>query len=619
MTATCLPTEGRDRTFRQQLRVDMADARYGWKRSLSLRDKLFMSFSLLSVLILIAAAWVITAYVAAQTRQEVQDEIKASVPLYNAVWEEQAGRLSTLGMAMAGSSIVKTILGDPRASRDKGTVRQMLAEFGQQLSENVDLILISDGGGNVTFADSRDPVLMGLSKLPCARAVAESQKPAQAFLILGGKLYHLMLTPVLSHSQNKNFDNTLAVMVAGSELNRSMASELQRRAHNDILFFAGEELYASSLQPEIESAAAKTAALRTVTHLPLDQPVELQIAGDTRLAFVRMLTGFDGEAVGYVVVIHSLSGARKLLHAVSTRLVIVGTISIILVLCISYFIARHITRPIESLAAGAMELGRGNYEHKIDLSPKGEVGQLATAFYQMRQSIKQSQAVLLKSERLATVGQMASGIIHDLRSPLAAISNAAELIAGTQLSSSQRQALAQTQLSASQRMGDMLGEILKYSRGDYRLSFSRQALASLLDSAIQECVSLKRAPMVKVDVQIPPDIFVRVDRERARRIFENLLENSVQAMPQGGTITIKAEVAADKLRINIADTGSGIPAELRKRLFEPFVSQGKKSGTGLGLAIARSIAEAHGGSLTLVSAEGQPAEFCLELPPVSRE
>jgi signal transduction histidine kinase len=573
-----------------------------------------MSFSLLSVLILIAAVWVISTQVVSQARQELQEQIKASVPLYNAVWEEQAGRLSSLGMAMAGSPIVKTILGDPRASRDKGTLRQMLAEFGQQLSKNVDLILISDGGGKITFAESRDPALSHLSELPYARVVAENQKPARAFRILGGKLYHLILTPVLSHSQNEDFDNTLAVVAAGSELNRSMASELQLRAHSDILFFSGEQLYASSLQPELEMAAAKTTALHRITGIPLEQPTELQIAGDDRLAFIRALTGFDGQTVGYVAVVRSLGSARKLLHAVSTKLVIVGALSIILVLCISYFIARHITRPIESLAAGALELGRDNYEYKIDLSPEGEVGQLAAAFDQMRQSIKHSRAVLLKSERLATVGQMASGIIHDLRSPLAAISNAAELIAGAKLSESQRQVLAQSQLSASHRMGAMLGEILEYSRGDYQLNLSRQELAALIDSAIKECATLKHAPLVKVEAHIPPNLFVLVDCERARRIFENLLGNSVQAMLHGGAITIRAEAVGGRVRINITDTGPGIPAQLRDRLFEPFVTQDKQNGTGLGLAIARSIAEAHRGSLCLVSADGQPAEFCLELP-----
>jgi len=119
---------------------------------------------------------------------------------------------------------------------------------------------------------------------------------------------------------------------------------------------------------------------------------------------------------------------------------------------------------------------------------------------------------------------------------------------------------------------------------------------------------------VTVEIHIPVNLFVRVDCERVRRIFENLLGNSIQAMPQGGTVTVRAKEAGKMVRIHIADTGPGIPAPLRDRLFEPFASQGKIGGTGLGLAIARSIAEAHGGSLTLVSEVHQPAEFCIELP-----
>jgi signal transduction histidine kinase len=209
---------------------------------------------------------------------------------------------------------------------------------------------------------------------------------------------------------------------------------------------------------------------------------------------------------------------------------------------------------------------------------------------------------------------MASGIIHDLRSPLAAISNAAELIAKAELSPDQRQVLAQSQLGASQRMASMLAEILEYSRGGYQLNLSQQELSSLVTQVIQDCISPIHAPQVKVEAHIPPNLFVRVDCGRIRRIFENLFGNSVQAMPQGGTITVNATVAGDTVRIQVADTGSGIPAPLRDRLFEPFVSQGKLGGTGLGLAIARSIAEAHGGSLSLVSAQDQSAEFCLELP-----
>ncbi len=581
---------------------------------MKLRNKLFMSYSLLALFILIAAAWVVGREVVTQSRQEVQEEMRTFLPLYDAVWEEQAGRLSTLGMAMAGSPIVKTIFGDPRAARDKETIRQMLSEFGRQLTENVDMIVISDGGGNTVFVESRDPAFAELNDLPSARAVAIDQKPAQCFEILDGRLFHLALTPVISQSGSADFNNTLAVLVAGSELNRKMALELKRRAHSDVLFFNGDRLYSSSLGPEAEADAAKTVAVSEIGRQEAGQPAELMILGSSQLAFARPLVDFKGKGVGYVAVLHSLGGVTKLVRAISNRLVLVGTIGIVLVLLVSYFIARRVTQPVESLAAGALQLGHGNHEYQIDLSSDGEIGQLAVAFEQMRQSIKRGQAVLLRSERLATVGQMASGIIHDLRGPLAAISTAAELFGRAELSQSQREVLAKSQLQASQRMGAMLGDILEFSRGHYGLSLESRNLAAFINSIVQGSITSDIASRVAVDIHIPPDLSVRVDSERGRRIFENLLVNSVQAMPEGGTITIRATVAGDRVRINVADTGSGIPAQLRDRLFEPFASQGKQGGTGLGLAIASSIAKAHGGSLTLVSAENQAAEFCVELP-----
>ncbi len=573
-----------------------------------------MSYSLLSVVILLAAAWVIGREAVTQSRQELQEEMRTSLPLYDAVWEEQAGRLSTLGMAMAGSPIVKVIFGDPRAARDKETIRQMLSEFGRQLTENVDMILVSDGGGNIVFTESRNAAFAVLNDLPSARAVAAGQRPAQCFEILGGRLFHLALTPVVSHSGSTEFNNTLAVLVAGSELNRRMALELKRRAHSDVLFFSGDRLYASSLVPEAEADAARTVAVSDVGRQAIDQPTELLILGEKQLAFVRPLVGFQGRKVGYVVVLHSLGGVTRLFNAISNRLVLVGALGIVLVLLVSYSIARRVTQPVELLAAGAHEFGRGNYDYRIDLSSAGEIGQLAVAFEQMRQSVKQSQAVLLRSERLATVGQMASGIIHDLRGPLAVISTAAHVCTRAELSEHQREVLARSQLQASQRMGTMLRDILEFSRGNYELSFERLELAAYVKSIVRESIAPDVAPGVAVEFQIPANLFVRVDPERARRIFENLLVNSVQAMPDGGTITIQAAVAGNKVRINIADTGSGIPAKLRDRLFEPFASQGKQGGTGLGLAIAGSIAKAHGGSLTLVSEAEQPAEFCIELP-----
>jgi signal transduction histidine kinase len=384
-----------------------------------------------------------------------------------------------------------------------------------------------------------------------------------------------------------------------------------------VLFFAGERLYASSIQAGAEGEAAKTLAANNFGAEAVDRPLELAIAGESQLAFARPLTDIEGRRVGFVVVLHSLAAAGRLFRAISNRLAVVGAMSITLILLLSYFLARRITKPIESLVVGTRKLGEGHYEVPFHQESGGEIGLLAAAFEQMRQSLIQGQAVLLRNERLATIGRMASGIIHDLRTPLAAISTAAELFSSADLTAEQRAVLARSQIRSSQRMGLMLKEMLEFSRGKYELKAEPQRLAPLLESVVRDLITSDSAPGVKVEMHIPAKLFIRADADRIRRLFENLLVNSIQAMPAGGAITLSAVASGRVVRINIADSGSGIPEQLRDKLFEPFVETGKKGGTGLGLAIASGIAEAHGGSLKLVSEADQPADFCIELPLLS--
>jgi signal transduction histidine kinase len=582
-----------------------------------LRDKLFLSYSLLSIVVLLLAAWVVDSQVVAQARQQVQEELRSSLPLYDAVWDEQAGRLSTLGMAMAGSPIVKTIFGDSRASRDRETIRQMLLEFGPELTRNVDLVVIADGGGEVVFSEDRSAGTVQVRELAGVRTVAKTQKPGESFEVLDGRLYHMAFSPVVAHSGNAEFNNTLVVLATGSELNRQVAEGLKRRANSDVLFFSGRKLYSSSLDPSQEATVGRGVAAGVFGAASRGGgagPAEMRLGGGDHLAFMRPLVSLDGRPVGHVVVLHSLERAGRLFRAISNQLILLGTVSVILVLATSYYIARRTTKPIESLVVAAKEFGEGNYEHPVGTAFGGEMAQLAAAFEQMRLSIRQGQAELLRSERLAIIGQMASSIIHDLRSPLAAISTAAQVTAKSELTREQRQVLAESQLRAAQRMEAMLREVLEYSKGSYSLRLARLELAPMIQSIANDSATPDLFCRVEMKLDVPPRIFVEADAGRMRRLFDNLLANSIQAMPDGGTITIRAAVSGPLVRINVADTGGGVPSRLRDRLFEPFVSQGKQGGTGLGLAIASSIAKAHGGSLTLVSGIDQSADFCVELP-----
>ena len=126
-----------------------------------------------------------------------------------------------------------------------------------------------------------------------------------------------------------------------------------------------------------------------------------------------------------MVVLRSLAGAKYLFSAISNRLLLLWTLSVGLLL-LSYIVANRITRPVEALVSSVNEFGAGKYDCEVPTGARGEIGMLARAFDGMRSSLRQSQAALLRSERLATIGRMASSVVHDLRNPLATITTAAE-------------------------------------------------------------------------------------------------------------------------------------------------------------------------------------------------
>ena len=585
-----------------------------WAR-VPLRLRLFIASALLSSLILIIVAWVINSLVVRQARQQVQAEVENLLPVYNAVWEENARNLASVGTTMANSSITKAVFGNPRAAQDRATIHELIADLSSETTVHVDLILLSDGAGQITFAEIHGENVLPQPEMIAAREAGANQKQMQGIAKLGDKLYQLALTPILLQSGQAEIQNTLAVLGTGVELNREVAEMIRQRIHSGVVFWLSNAIYASSFATDSEQHLANLIRQSDLAKPQVIKPVELELGGASNLAFARPLTGFDGQHLGQVIIIRSLEEAGRLFQSISNSLWLLWSLSIAAAFGLSYLIAGRIVQPIAPLIQSTREVGAGNYDHEIKVEATGELGELATAFEQMRRSLKHTQAELLKRERLATIGQMASSIVHDLRNPLAAISTAAEMLQRDNLSVERRHTLVESQLRASQRMQEMLRELLDYTRGNYSLDLEHHRLSRIVERALQT-VSATRTG-VSVEANIPSELVVTVDSERLRRVFENLLSNAVQAMSQQASerrIKIQAMHEADRIRIDIIDSGPGISPEIKERLFEPFVSQGKLGGTGLGLAIAKSIVEAHGGSIGLATSEIRGANFFLLLP-----
>jgi signal transduction histidine kinase len=593
---------------------------------LRLRHQLFIGSALLSSLILLVAAWVINRQVVNQTRAQLQTEVETLLPVYDAVWNEYASRLGTLGATMASSPVVKTIFGDERAARDRATLHEMIKDFSAASSMPVDLFVFADGAGAISFAEMNGEP-MSLDRLDAAGDVAENQQPHAGFALLGGRLFQIALTPVLLHSGNVDYRNTLAVIGAGVELDRELALALRERMHSEVLFLLGDRVYASSLAVAVEARAAGQILALGVEPGDAARPVELTVDGEPYLAFGRDLQGINGgqgtggERIGRVIVLRSMSGAGQLFRAISNQLLLLWTLSIAAALVLSYLIANRVTRPVERLVAGVEQFGRGNYDYDVPAEGKGEIGALARAFDGMRHSLRTTQAALLRSERLATIGQMASSIIHDLRNPLATITTAAEVLGRDGLPVERRHALLDNQLRASHRMNEMLRELLEFSRGNYRLDLAPYDLAEIIAWAGQELHPMIDRYGIELHIDAPAGMSLYADGERLRRVIENLISNAAQAAPRGGRIEVQARIlnnassaAPRRVRVDVIDDGPGVPAELRDRIFEPFVSHGKSGGTGLGLAIARGLVEAHGGTIGLDETRTEGSDFYFILP-----
>jgi two-component system sensor kinase FixL len=235
---------------------------------------------------------------------------------------------------------------------------------------------------------------------------------------------------------------------------------------------------------------------------------------------------------------------------------------------------------------------------------------------------RESQQRMTHVSRLATMGEMAAGIAHELNQPLAAIANYAS--AASRLTAAPDDSIEDIKLSLEQIAAQALraGEIIRRLRSLVQNRETRREPAEVND-LVAEVVSFSQSDARLHDVQIrlePGDDLpvLWIDRIQIQQILLNLVRNAIEAMegvpPQSRLIAVSTECDGDTaVIIKVTDSGPGVPAALVAKIFDPFCTT-KESGTGLGLAISRTIAEAHQGKLTYQRAPGGGARFILRLP-----
>lgn len=220
---------------------------------------------------------------------------------------------------------------------------------------------------------------------------------------------------------------------------------------------------------------------------------------------------------------------------------------------------------------------------------------------------------MVQTERLSIVGKMAGSIVHDIKNPMSTIRLYAQVLkkkAGNEEVSH----LVDEIIRQIDRLVDMAQEILDFSKGVSQMNVQRVMFGEFLAGvfAFLEKEFEKR----KIEI-VAEDGFtgeIELDAEKMTRVFLNIAGNAADAMPDGGSFFVRTQADRDMLTVELRDTGTGMPENVRKRIFEPFVTYGKKTGTGLGMAIVKKILDEHSGTIDIESELGKGTRMIVKLP-----
>ncbi|MEE9291713.1 MAG: ATP-binding protein [Acidobacteriota bacterium] len=220
----------------------------------------------------------------------------------------------------------------------------------------------------------------------------------------------------------------------------------------------------------------------------------------------------------------------------------------------------------------------------------------------------------VRAERTLAIGQMARAIVHDLRSPLTSIRGLAELMYTRSSAEDASRPHLQTIISEVDRLTHLTGDLLQFSKAAPPLEILEVKMADLVRQTLRPLEQRLVRSRVELELALDEEARVRVDPARMVRVLHNLIANALEAMPDGGRLAVRCMRSEAHCATSLTDSGRGIPEEIRKRLFEPFATHGKKQGTGLGLAIVRKIVEEHGGAIRIENASGGGTRVELDLP-----
>jgi two-component system, NtrC family, nitrogen regulation sensor histidine kinase NtrY len=325
------------------------------------------------------------------------------------------------------------------------------------------------------------------------------------------------------------------------------------------------------------------------------------------------------QLMGVLLVGSSRRPLIELQRQIISTALLVGGIGVLVAVLASLWFAARVTRPVVSLANAARRVAAGDLGAKVDVESGDELGELAAAFNRMTEDLVQQKDRTLQAERVAAWRELARRLAHELKNPLFPLQVTVE-----NLMRAKHKSPEMFEEVFNEGTTTLLAEInnLKTIIGRFS-EFSKMPQPQRRPTQVNEVVrsvlrvfhaQLQEKNQISVRTELAGTLpEIAVDPDLLHRALQNLVLNAIDAMPQGGELTLRTGALGDHVEISVSDTGSGLTQEECGRLFTPYYTT-KQHGTGLGLAIVQSVVSDHGGKISVESTQEKGTTFRIELP-----
>jgi len=291
----------------------------------------------------------------------------------------------------------------------------------------------------------------------------------------------------------------------------------------------------------------------------------------------------------------------------------------LLIIVLSLAFIKSITGPFNILLNATRRLKSGDMDYRVKRL-KDEFGEVARSFNEMADSLKEQMLNMQRTEQLRVCGEIATGLAHEIKNPLAGIKVSMEVLCDEPGISEENKGVLLKVIKEIKRIELLLKELLNFARPP-KPKFTSTNINNIIDIALAFSIkttsfstnSSKTIDVLKdFDDNLP---MIMADQMQLHQVFLNLFLNAIEVMPNGGTLTIKTfhDVARNSVQVEINDTGKGIPKEVIDKIFQPFFTT-KPKGTGMGLPITRRIIEEHGGKISVESEYGKGTTIRIVFP-----